>query len=320
MILTRPDDFNPGDVFVDLSALTNRPFYLKIEGLNLAGTIKLKAARSMVDAAERRGALHPGVTLVESSSGGLGVALSMIAASRGYRFICVTDIRCSLTNRQLMEALGATVEVVTVPHPERGLLGTRLARLAELAARPNHLWLNQYENPANAGAHFAWTGPQILAEFPNVETLFIGVGTSGTAMGTARYIRRHRPGATIVGIDAVGSVTFGGPAGPRHIPGLGSGVRHAQFKRELLDDTMNIEEVAAVHTCRVLAGRGFLFGGSTGTVVAGALEWLAAHDGTGPAVAIAPDLGERYLDTIYSDAWAHGVFGPAALDPLALPA
>ncbi|BDM68637.1 2,3-diaminopropionate biosynthesis protein SbnA [Streptomyces nigrescens] len=290
---------------------------LKCEGFNFAGSIKLKAARAMVDAAERRGRLRPGSTLVESSSGNLGVALSLLAAARGYRFLCVTDSRCTLGARQLMQALGSEVHVITTPDPVDGLLGARLAHVRELCAgNEDFLWLNQYANPDNGQAHYDSTGPEILKAFPDLSVLFVGAGTTGTLMGCARYLRDHKPSVRVVAVDAEGSVTFGGPARTRMIPGLGTGVRPPLLDESLVDDVVLVAEPDTIRSCRRLARRGFLFGGSTGTVVSGALAWLARHPlpPGGRAVAIAPDLGERYLDTVYQEQWVLDLYGPRALD------
>src|ERR687894_2421949 len=125
-IISAPQDFNEEQLYVDLRSIFGRSLFLKVEGFNFAGSIKLKAAAEMVEAAERDGTLHPGSILVESSSGNLGVALSMIAASKGYRFVCVTDPRCNRATRRMMESLGSKVHVVTAADAEGGLLGARV--------------------------------------------------------------------------------------------------------------------------------------------------------------------------------------------------
>src|ERR687893_669523 len=113
-IVTAPQDFNEDDLYVDLRSIVGHSLFLKCEGFNFAGSVKLKAATEMVEAAERDGVLRPGSILVESSSGNLGVALSIIAASKGYGFLCVTDSRCNRSTKALMEALGSTVHVISV--------------------------------------------------------------------------------------------------------------------------------------------------------------------------------------------------------------
>jgi cysteine synthase A len=311
-----PHEFNVDDLYVDLAPSFGRPLYLKCEGFNFAGSIKLKAAMEMVTAAARSGVVRPGATLVESSSGNLGVALSLVAACQGYRFLCVTDPRCTLGAARLMRTLGAEVRVVTEPHPERGMLGARLDLVARLCQEnEDYVWLNQYANPGNWRAHYQTTGPEILKSFPDLNVLFVGAGTTGTLMGCARYLRDNRPSVRIVAIDAVGSVAFGSPAGTRMIPGLGTSVRPQFLDESYVDDVLLVAEEDTVRACWKLVRNGFLFGGSTGTVVSGAMRWLAEHapDGDLTAVAIAPDLGDRYLDTIYHEQWVTDIYGPDVL-------
>ncbi|WP_018332176.1 2,3-diaminopropionate biosynthesis protein SbnA [Actinomycetospora chiangmaiensis] len=312
-IVSSPQQFNTHDLFVDMRPIVDQKLFCKVEGMNFAGSVKLKAAAAMVEAAEAAGQLNPWSIIVESSSGNLGVALAMVSANRGYRFICVTDDRCNPQTRRLMETYGAEVHVVSVPNPVTGLLGARLDHLRALCERdPDTVWLNQYENPANAGAHYATTAPSIARAIPGIEVLLVGAGTCGTLMGNARWFKQHRPDVRVVAIDVEGSVSFGGPASPRHIPGLGMGMTPPALDRSLIDDVVIVPEVETVRMCQRLAMRGFLFGGSTGTVVAGAARWLArhAHPGT-TAVTIAPDQGERYLDTVYAPEWREQHYGPA---------
>jgi N-(2-amino-2-carboxyethyl)-L-glutamate synthase len=307
-VISAPQGFNEDALYVDLRSILGLSLFLKCEGFNFAGSIKLKAANEMIERAERDGVLTPGSILVESSSGNLGVALSMIAASKGYGFVCVTDSRCNTATRRLMEALGCEVHVIADPPPdaEGGRLGARVAYVRELCASDErYVWLNQYTNPGNWQAHYRRTAPEITAQFPTLDVLFVGAGTTGTLMGCARYLREwHRP-VRIVAVDSVGSVTFGGPSGRRLIPGLGTSLRPPLLDESLVDEVLLVEEADAVRACHRLAGSGFLFGGSTGTVVSGAMSWLARQDAAREltAVAIAPDLGERYLDTIYQPDW-----------------
>ena len=318
-IITAPHEFTEDQLFVDLRNFVGHPLFLKCEGFNFAGSVKLKAAVSMVEAAERSGELVPGSILVESSSGNLGVALSMIAASKGYGFVCVTDSRCNLQTRLLMEALGAEVHTITEPDGIGGLLAARMNHVRRLCASdPRYVWLNQYSNDDSWRAHYRTTGPSIAQQFPELDVLFVGAGTTGTLMGCARYFRRWHPQVRVVAVDPVGSVSFGTPAARRMLPGLGMNVRPPLLDESFVDEVVHVEEPDAVRTCHALARRGFLFGGSTGTVVAGATRWLDAHDAHDlTSVAIAPDLGERYLDTLYQPNWLHGVYGEDVLDATA---
>lgn len=273
-VISTPQEFNVDDLYVDLRPLSGHPLFLKCEGFNFAGSIKLKAATEMVATAVRNGQLRPGDTLVESSSGNLGVALSLVAASQGYGFLCVTDTRCTLAARQLMQSLGTQVHVVTEPHPEEGLLGARIRFVERMRRERGYVWLNQYANPGNAMAHYLTTGPEILKSFPEVEVLFIGAGSTGTLMGCSRYFRENRPSVRVVAIDSVGSVTFGTPAQPRMLPGLGTSVRPPLLDESVVDEVVHVAEIDTVRACRMLVRHGFLFGGSTGTVISGAMGTL----------------------------------------------
>ncbi|RSM83197.1 2,3-diaminopropionate biosynthesis protein SbnA [Kibdelosporangium aridum] len=314
-VISVPQDFNSEELYVDLRSIFGHSLFLKCEGFNFAGSIKLKAAAEMVAAAERDGVLMPKSILVESSSGNLGVALSMIAASKGYRFLCVTDSRCNLSTRRLMEAFGSQVHIIAEPDANGGFLGARIAHVRGLCASDDrYVWLNQYANPGNWKAHYNRTAPAIAAAFPGLDVLFVGAGTTGTLMGCARYFwERHRR-VRVVAVDSVGSVTFGGAPGRRMIPGLGTSVRPPLLDESYVDEVVLVDEADTIRACHRLARSGFLFGGSTGTVVSGAMGWLARHDAHElTAVAIAPDLGERYLDTIYQTNWLQGVYGEDVL-------
>jgi N-(2-amino-2-carboxyethyl)-L-glutamate synthase len=314
-VISVPQAFNEDELYVDLQSIIGHSLFLKCEGFNFAGSIKLKAAAEMVEAADRDGVLTSESILVESSSGNLGVALSMIAASKGYRFLCVTDSRCNLSTRMLMEALGSQVHTIAEPDARGGFLGARIDYVRALCASdPRYVWLNQYTNPGNWRSHYRTTAPEIARQFPHLDVLFVGAGTTGTLMGCARYFRQwHRP-VRVVAVDSVGSVTFGGPPGRRMIPGLGTSVRPPLLDESYVDEVIFVEEADTIRACHRLARRGFLFGGSTGTVVSGASRWLAEQDARElTAVAIAPDLGERYLDTIYHTNWLQDLYGEDVL-------
>jgi N-(2-amino-2-carboxyethyl)-L-glutamate synthase len=317
-IVSAPQDFNEDELYVDLLSIFGESLFLKCEGFNFAGSIKVKAATEMVEAAERDGRLHPGSILVESSSGNLGVALAMIAASKGYRFLCVTDSRCNKSTRAAIEALGSKVHMIPLAAADKpgGLLGARIDYVRKLCASDDrYVWLNQYSNDGNWQAHYRRTAPAIVKQFPMLDVLFVGAGTTGTLMGCARYLKEwHRP-VRVVAVDTVGSVTFGGPPRRRMIPGLGTGVRPPLLDESYVDEVVMVEEPDTIRACHRLARRGFLFGGSTGTVVSGAVGWLAEHGTTDlTSVAIAPDLGERYLDTVYQPEWVEEFYGEYALD------
>jgi N-(2-amino-2-carboxyethyl)-L-glutamate synthase len=215
-----------------------------------------------------------------------------------------------------MEALGSQVHVIAEPDANGGFLDARIDHVRALCASDEkYVWLNQYTNPGNWKAHYRRTAPAIAAAFPRLDVLFVGAGTTGTLMGCARFFREwHRP-VRVVAVDSVGSVTFGGTPRRRMIPGLGTSIRPALLDESYVDYVVHVEEADTIRACHRLARNGFLFGGSTGTVVSGAMHWLAQHDARDlTAVAIAPDLGEHYLDTIYRTNWLRDLYGENVLD------
>lgn len=297
------------DVFLTIKGLGIR-CALKLDYFNAAGSIKMKTALGLVLSLEQRGLINRHTTLIESSSGNLGVALSMICAERKYRFTCVCDPNVSQSNLKLMKALGTVIVQVDAKDDNGGYLGTRIAYVQQaIAADPNCLWLNQYSNPANPETHARTTATSIFNSFTRVNYLFVGAGTTGTLMGCVDFFKKHSPYTKIVAVDSLGSVTFGGPAGKRHIPGLGSSQMPPLFRADNLHALEVIEERDTIQMCRYMAREnGLLFGGSTGTVLAGVMAWKDRIHPDATVVAISPDAGERYLDTIYNDEWVRTRF------------
>lgn len=299
------------DLFVPVDAGEGYDAHLKIEGLNPAGSIKLKTALSLIEDAEARGLLRPGGALIESSSGNLGIAVSMAAASYGYRFTCVVDPNTPRESVKLMKTFGAEVVEVDERDENGGYLEARIETVKKRLAQDNALiWLNQYANPANPAAHYAQTAREILARFPEPDYLVIGAGTTGTLTGCAQLVKDLKLSTRIVAVEPVGSITFGGAPAKRRIPGLGTSRRPEICRPELVDHVIWVEEEAAITTCREIArGMGLLIGGSTGTVIAGARRFLReagvrrADGEAGTVVILSPDNGDRYLNTVYDDDW-----------------
>jgi 2,3-diaminopropionate biosynthesis protein SbnA len=316
MIADRVYELITDDLFLRIPILDSQiDFYLKVEGLNPAGSIKLKTAVALVDDADSKGLLRPGGGIIESSSGNLGIALSMVCAARGYHFTCITDPKASPQSIATMRAMNANVVVVTETDYNGGYLGTRIATLKRmLALDPSLVWPNQYANSANPRAHSERTAFSIYQSVADIDYLFVGAGTTGTLMGCAAYFRQFSPRTRIVGVDTCGSVTFGRPAGPRYIPGLGTSRVPELCRSELVDELVYIEEVAAVRMCREIAvNHGLLIGGSTGSVLAAVCAMQLEIPPSARVVAIGPDLGDRYLNTVYNDEWVTERFGADAL-------
>jgi 2,3-diaminopropionate biosynthesis protein SbnA len=312
MIRDRAYDIIIDDVFLRLTdLLRDSEVFLKIEGLNFAGSIKLKTAVSLIEDAEQKGYLGFDSRIIESSSGNLGIALSAVCAAKNYSFTCITDPKASPQSIALMKAMGAQVIVVDERDLNGGYLGTRIALLKNMiAVDPSLVWLNQYANEANPRVHWQRTAKSILNEINTIDYLFIGAGTTGTLMGCASYFRQFSPDTRIIAVDTLGSVTFGYPAGRRHIPGLGTSRTPEICNMRDLDEVMLVDEADAVRTCRRLAKRrGLLVGGSTGSVISAIMMKRDEIQQGSRIVAISPDLGERYLQTIYNDDWVATQFG-----------
>lgn len=311
-----PAEITKSNAYVNLGKIFSYDLYLKIEGFNFAGSIKLRTAVGLVAAAQEAGRIRPDSVLIESSSGNLGLALGIIAASKGIPFVCVTDPRCNRSTINLLRSLGTEVVIVSEPDDSGGYLKSRIDFVrTRCAVDARYVWLNQYENPANWKVHYHTTAVEIADQFSDLDALFIGTGTAGTLMGCARYFRDSGRRLRVIAVDAVGSAAFGGSTGPRLIPGLGTTQSPPLVDTSLLDDVILVEEADTVRYCRALASRGLLVGGSTGTVVSGAVSWLKRNDPDRKlrAVAISPDLADRYADTIYDDDWVERAYGPCVL-------
>lgn len=318
MIADRAYELVTDDIYLKLSRLVaDLDVYLKIEGLNPAGSVKLKTAVALIADAEEKGLLGNGSGngVIESSSGNLGIALSMVCAVKGYSFTCITDPKASSQSVATMRAMAARVIVVTERDVNGGYLGTRIAQLKRmLSLDPQLIWPNQYANKANPRVHWERTASSILKAINTVDYLFVGAGTTGTLMGCAAYFRQFSPRTRIVAVDTCGSVTFGRPAGPRHLPGLGTSRVPELCRTDNLDEIVYVEEADAVRTCRQVAAKhGLLIGGSTGSVLAAIQSIGSGIPSEARVVAIAPDLGDRYLDTIYNDDWVTARFGAQVL-------
>ena len=282
------------------------PVFAKLEMLNIGGSVKDRTAHYMVTQAIAAGRLTQRSHLVESSSGNLAIALAMIAQRFGIPFTAVVDPNIAPTNRRLIEAFGARVDMVQERDEEGGYLHTRVRRVAELARTiPGAVWLNQYANPDNWRAHYNGIGAEIVREMPVAPTHVVAaVSTCGTLMGLARRLRERWPGIEVIAVDLDGSIIFGAPGGRREIPGIGASRVPEQLSLPEVDGVIYANDWESTLGCRRLVEtQGILAGGSSGTVVA-AIAKLIPQLGRGARiVTLLPDRGERYLDTIYDPAW-----------------
>jgi cysteine synthase A len=278
-----------------IAASSRAQVLAKLEFVNPLSSIKDRIAVGMIAAAEREGALHPGATLVEPTSGNTGLGLAFVCAARGYRLILTMSETMSVERRSLLKALGA--ELVLTPGSE-GMAGA-VRRAEELVAQiPGSYMPQQFKNPANPRTHRETTALEIWRDTDGqVDVIVAGVGTGGTITGIAEALKPRRPTLRAVAVEP--AVLSGGKPGPHKIQGIGAGFIPEVLRRDLLDEVIAIDDQEATLTARRLArDEGILAGISSGAAVAAALRVGARPGSEGKViVVILPDTGQRYLST-----------------------
>ncbi|WP_110517944.1 cysteine synthase family protein [Herpetosiphon llansteffanensis] len=285
---------------------------LKCERSNPGGSVKDRPARFIIETAERAGWLSQGGTIIESSSGNFGISLAMLGAAKGYRVIILVDPKITPTNLALLEAYGAEVEIVTEQDDSGSYHKTRIARANELARQIRGAFRpDQCFNLLNSEAHANSTAREILVQGGDSLAMVIAaVSTGGQLGGILRQLKLVAPHVQVVGVDAVGSAIFGGAAHSYLMPGVGLGWTPANLPLALLDHAFNVPDEAAFLACRTLARHeGIMVGASSGAVLLAAMFFAQQMPAGAQIVAIAADSGERYLQTVYNDAWLadHGL-------------
>jgi cysteine synthase len=269
--------------------------WIKSERSNPGGSIKDRIALAMVEDAERTGALKPGGTIIEPTSGNTGIGLAMVAAVRGYKLILVMPDSMSLERRRLMLAYGASFDLTP---KEKGMKGS-IARAMELAAETPGAWVpQQFENPANVQAHVQATALEILTDFPDgVDALITGVGTGGHVSGCAQVLKAKWPNLKVFAVEPKASpVISGGAAAPHPIQGIGAGFIPANLHTGLLDGVIQVEAEAAREMARRSAREeGMLVGVSSGATLAAIAQKLPELPANATVLGFNYDTGERYL-------------------------
>ena len=262
----------------------------KLEGNNPGGSVKDRPAYYMIKKAEESGALSKGRTILEPTSGNTVIALAMIGAAKGYAVKLVMPGCVSVERSRILEAFGA--EVILTP-AEEGTDGAIREALRIVSEEPDRYYMpNQFTNENNSLAHYETTGPEILSQTEGEIDVFVaGMGTTGTLMGTGRYLKERKPGIKIVGVEPLRGHTIQG------LKNMEEAIVPKIYHPEQMDEKINIEDDEAYETARLLATKeGIFVGMSSGAAVAAALRLAKAMD-TGTIVAILPDRGDRYLST-----------------------
>jgi len=279
---------------------------VKVEYLNPGGSTKDRIAVKMVDAAEKSGALKPGGTIIEPTSGNTGVGLALVAQERGYKCIFVVPDKVSQDKINVLKAYGA--EVVICPYavdPEDARSYYSVS--ARLSLEITNSWKpDQYSNPQNPQSHYETTGPEIWRDTDGKVTHFVaGVGTGGTISGVGRYLKEVSDGKVkIIGADPEGSVYSGGTGRPYLVEGVGEDFWPTAYDPQIVDEIVPVSDLAAFQITRELAQReGLLVGGSSGLAVAAGLRIAKAAKKGDLVVVLLPDSGRGYLGKIFNDTW-----------------
>ena len=276
-------------------AKPDQQVWIKSERANPGGSIKDRIALSMVEAAEKSGALKPGGTIIEPTSGNTGVGLAMVAAVKGYKLVLVMPDSMSIERRRLMLAYGAKFDLTP---KEKGMKGA-IARAEELAAQTPDSWIpQQFENPANIEVHARTTAEEIAADFPDgVDALITGVGTGGHITGCAQVLKKKWPQLKVFAVEPVASpVISGGNPAPHPIQGIGAGFIPKNLDVKLLDGTIQVDaEPAREMARRSAAEEGILVGISSGATLAAIAQKLPDLPENAVVLGFNYDTGERYL-------------------------
>ncbi|MCU9519708.1 pyridoxal-phosphate dependent enzyme [Corynebacterium sp. ES2794-CONJ1] len=300
---------------VSLDRIHNRSdigVYAKLEQFNLGGSAKDRTAHALINDAIASGKISEGSTLIESSSGNLGISLARLARSAGMRFHCVVDPRVNKSTVLTMKAFGAHVEMLERPDPATGdWLTARRQRVEELLAEiPDSFNLNQYANQAAFTAHAEGTMTEIIAQLGRPPShLLVAMSTTGTLGGCAKKLREISAPTVKIGVDALGSVLYGGQRGTRLLPGYGAGVVTELSRAFHPDRVEYIKDLDAIMGARLLAlSEGILPGASGGAVIAALIRLIPQLPPSSTVALVLHDGGHAYVDTVYNDTWVHENF------------
>ena len=270
----------------------------KVESFNPGGSMKDRAALSMIEDAEKKGLLSPGSLIIEPTSGNTGVGLAWIASLKGYKVVLTMPDTMSIERQKLLKALGA--EIVLTPGAE-GMAGA-IRRAEQLRDKnPGSIIIGQFDNPANPAAHYSTTAQEIWRDtYGTVDIFVAGVGTGGTLCGTAKGLKNRNPQIQAIAVEPAESpIISGGEAGPHKIQGIGANFIPKNFDRSVVDEVVTVKGDDAIETARLLAKReGILVGISSGAALHAAIMMAQRPENVGKTiVALLPDTGERYLST-----------------------
>jgi cysteine synthase A len=299
-------------VKANMEDLSSIELYAKLEYYNPTGSVKDRAANYIIKKLLDLGEINSETTLIESSSGNFGIALASYCKKYGNKFCCVIDPNINAINETIIRKLSTTTIKVTEPDSKGGYLLGRIKKVKELLVEiPNSYWVNQYANPYNAEAYYYTLGLELCSELDRIDYIFLGVSSGGTITGVSKRIKEKYPNAKVIAVDVEGSVIFGGKPQKRTIPGIGSSMVPTILKEAKIDDVVIVGEIATIVMCHELLEKHMILaGGSSGSVLAAIKEYFFNKTFvTKPnVIAVLPDRGERYANTIFNKSWCNERF------------
>lgn len=279
-------------------------YFAKLEGANPFGSMKDRAAAFVIRTLYNDGIIGANTEIVESSSGNFGIALAAVCKIFRLNFTCVIDPMIAPANKRLLEIYGAKMICANQCDENGSYLRNRLSIIREmLSCRNNIYWINQYNNPLMIKAYETTLAEELLTNVGKIDYVFVPVSTCGCIAGISIRLKAANPKIKVIAVDIQGSKIFEDSDIIRHIPGMGAPIQPENLQHALIDQVVVVGESECINECRKLVEQGILVGASSGAAVAAIRRLNCLDNISGNIVAIFPDRGDRYADTIYNDCW-----------------
>lgn len=287
-----------------LIEIENSPqVFAKLEGQNLFGSAKDRAAYYIINKLLSDGIINNNTEIVESSSGNFAIALAGVCKFFNLKFTCVVDPLLNETNKKILNCYGVNLVCVDKPDKNNNYLKSRLNKVLEIISNnKKSYWINQYDNPLIPNA-YKDISKEIFTQLKNVDYIFVPVSTCGTIAGISQYTKNNYPNVKIIAVDLDCSNIFDKAKTCQNIPGMGLFKKPGNLENAIIDDVVIVSEKDCIQECHLLANRGIIVGASSGGTFSAIKKYYGKFDKSDTIVALMPDRGERYLDSVFSEEW-----------------